>query len=222
MEFSYFALILLVLILGLGSQLMIKRAYKKWKKTQASYGVSGADAARTMLNTNGLQYVGIIEISGQLTDNFDPRTNVVSLSSEVYHGRTVSAVAIACHESGHAVQHAHGYMPAKVRKALVPAVSIASNLWVFVLIAGIFLQMIGVIWAAVALFGAVLLFQLVTLPVEFDASRRAMVFVQQTGWLSQKEIGGAKSVLRSASMTYVAAALASILQLLYILSAARR
>jgi len=217
MEISYFALILLVLVLGLGAQALVRGSYKKWKKNQSSFGVSGADAARTMLNNNGLTGVTIVEIQGTLTDHFDPRTNVVSLSSEVYHGRTVSAVAIACHESGHALQFAREYAPAKVRTSLVPVVNIASNLWVFALIAGIFLSLVGFIYAAIAMFGAVLIFQLVTLPVEFDASKRALAFVKSSGWFTQQEVGGAKSVLRSASLTYVAAALASILQLIYIL-----
>jgi len=217
MDITYFALILLVLILGIGAQAMVRGSFKKWKKNPSSFGVSGADAARTMLNSQGLFNVTIVEIPGQLTDHFDPRTNVVSLSSEVYHGRTVSAVAIACHESGHAVQHAQDYAPAKVRGAIVPVVNVASNLWVFALIAGIILSMVGLIYVAIAMFGAVLIFQLVTLPVEFNASSRAMAFVQSSGWLTQKELGGAKSVLRSAALTYVAAALASILQLLYLL-----
>jgi len=217
MELSYFALILLVLILGFGAQALVRGSYKKWKKNQSSFGVSGADVARTMLNSQGLTGVAIMEIQGTLTDHFDPRTNVVSLSSEVYHGRTVSAVAIACHESGHAVQHAQDYVPAKVRGAIVPVVSIASNLWVFALILGIVLSIVGLIYVAIAMFGAVLIFQLVTLPVEFDASKRALAFVKGSGWLTQKEMGGAKSVLRSASLTYVAAALASVLQLLYLL-----
>ncbi|MDR2035375.1 MAG: zinc metallopeptidase [Coriobacteriales bacterium] len=221
MVISYYFLILLVLILGVGAQFLVKTAYKKWKKNPSSFGVSGADAARTMLNSNGLGHVAIIEISGQLTDNFDPRTNVVSLSSEVYHGRTVSAVAIACHESGHALQYACEYVPAKARASIVPVASIASNLWVFVLIAGIFLSMIGLVYVAIALFGAVLLFQLITLPVEFDASKRAKSFIRQSGWLTQKEIGGASAVLRSASLTYVAAALASVLQFVYILGMRR-
>lgn len=219
---SYFSLILLVLVIGMGAQFLVQRSYKKWKKSQSNFGVSGADAARTMLNMNGLANVTIAETSGELTDHFDPRTNVVSLSKEVYHGRTVSAVAIACHESGHAVQHARDYAPAKVRGAIVPVASVASNLWIFVLLAGIFLNMLGLIYAAIALFGAVLVFQVVTLPVEFDASKRALAFVEGSGWMTPKEVGGVKSVLRSAALTYVAAALASILQLIYLLGMSRR
>lgn len=222
MSMSYLSLILLVLVIGFGAQLLIKHSYKKWNKNQSSAGVSGADAARTMLNNNGLTHVTIVETPGELTDHFDPRTNVISLSKAVYHGRTVSAVAIACHECGHAVQHAQEYVPAKVRGSIVPVASLASNLWVFVLIAGIFLSMVGLVYVAIAMFGAVLIFQLVTLPVEFDASKRALAFVQGSGWLTQQEVGGARSVLRSAAMTYVAAALTSILQLIYLLGMARR
>ena len=222
MSLSYVALIVAVLVLGLGSQLLVKHSYKKWSKRAGSYGVSGADAARTMLNTNGLTDVAIVEIPGKLTDNFNPRTNVVSLSTEVYNGTSVAAVAVACHECGHAVQHAQNYVPAKARGAIFPVVNLASNLWVFVLIAGIFLSMIGLVYVAIVMFAVVLVFQLVTLPVEFDASKRANIFVQGSGWLSPQEMGGAKAVLNSAAMTYVAAALASILQLIYLLGVARR
>jgi Zn-dependent membrane protease YugP len=222
MSYSYFALILLVLVLGLGAQALVRHSYKKWKKVSTSFGVSGADAARTMLNSNGLSHVVITETGGELTDHYDPRSNVVALSSEVYHGCTVAAVAIACHECGHAVQHARAYAPARIRSAIVPAASMASNLWVFVLLAGIFLSIIGLVYVAIALFAAVLVFQLVTLPVEFDASKRGLAFIEGSGWLSQQELGGAKAVLRSAAFTYVAAALASILQLIYLLGMARR
>jgi Zn-dependent membrane protease YugP len=175
-----------------------------------------------MLNTNGLSHVAIAEVSGELNDHYDPRTNVVSLSTAVYHGRTVSAVAIACHECGHAVQHARSYTPARVRGAIVPAVNIAANVWVLALLAGIFLSIIGLVYLAVLLFLAVLIFQLVTLPVEFNASSRGLAFLNNSGWLTAREQGGAKAVLRSAAMTYVAAALASILQLLYLLGMSRR
>ena len=222
MNISYYALILLVLLLGIGAQLLIKHSYKKWNKNRSSFGVTGADAARTMLNNNGLSHVSIVEIKGELSDNFDPRTQVISLSTEVYRGQTVAAVAVACHECGHAVQHAQAYAPAKIRGAIVPVVNFASTIWIFVLLAGIFLSLFGLVYVAIGLFAATLIFQLVTLPVEFDASKRALAFVQGSGWLTQQEMGGARSVLRSAAMTYVAAALASVLQLLYLIGMARR
>ncbi len=210
----YFLLIIVTLVLGFGAQILVRHSYRKWKKRASSFGVSGADAARTMLNINGLHHVTIMEVPGELTDHYDPRTNVVALSREVYHGRTVSAVAIACHECGHAVQHAQNYVPAKVRGSIVPVVNIASNTWFIVLIAGIVLLNVGLVYApvliyvAVALFGAVLIFQLVTLPVEFNATNRAKAFVQQSGWFTQPEMRGASAVLRSAALTYVAAAIA--------------
>jgi Zn-dependent membrane protease YugP len=222
MSLNYIALIVITLVLGLGAQLLIKHTYKKWSKSQSGFGVSGADAARTMLNNNGLSHVTINEVPGELSDHFDPRTNVVSLSSGVYRGRSVSAVAVACHECGHAIQHAQGYAPAKARGAIVPVASFTSNIWIIVLLAGIFLRITGLIWLAIILFAGVLIFQLVTLPVEFNASKRALAFVQNTGWFAQQEMGGAQSVLRAAALTYVAAALASILQLVYMLGLANR
>lgn len=222
MSYSYLGLVVLVLLIGFGANALIKHAYNKWSKRPNAHGVSGADAARTMLNNNGLSNVTIVEIPGELTDHFDPRTNVVSLSKDVYNGRTVAAVAIACHECGHAVQHAREYAPAKIRGAIVPVVNLASNLWIFVLLAGMILSLMNLVYVAIAMFGAVVIFQLVTLPVEFDASKRGLAFIEGSGWLAPQEVGGAKSVLRSAAMTYVAAALTSILQLLYYLNMARR
>lgn len=222
MSMSYFALILLVLAIGFGANALIKHAYKKWGKVSNQFGVSGADAARTMLNNNGLHNVQIVETQGELTDHFDPRTNVIALSRDVYHGRTVSAIAVACHECGHAVQHARDYVPAKIRGSIVPVVNLASNLWIFVLIAGMILAIFELVYAAIAMFAVVLIFQLVTLPVEFDASKRGLAFIQGSGWVTPTEMGGAKSVLRAAAMTYVAAALTSVLQLVYLLGMARR
>ncbi len=228
MSIDYIALIVATLVLGIGAQMLVKHSYKKWNRQQTMYGVTGADAARTMLNTNGLSHVQITQVSGELSDHFDPRTNIVSLSHAVYSGRTASAVAIACHECGHAIQHAQKYAPAKVRGAIVPAVNVASNLWMLVLIAGIFVvasnRFLGVnlISLAVILFAAVLIFQLVTLPVEFNASKRALTFIEGSGWLASQEMVGAKAVLRSAAFTYVAAALASVLQLIYMLGLANR
>jgi Zn-dependent membrane protease YugP len=218
---GYFTMIIAVLILGFGAQWLIKHTYKKWDKAPNMTGISGAQAARQMLDANGLTGVQIGQVGGDLSDHFDPRTNVVSLSSGVYNGHSVAAVAVACHECGHAVQHARAYAPAKVRSAIVPVASLASNVWIFLLIAGIFLSMLGLIYAAIIMFAAVLVFQLVTLPVEFDASKRGLAFIQSTGWLAPQENAGAASVLRAAAMTYVAAALASVLQLVYLLGMAR-
>jgi Zn-dependent membrane protease YugP len=221
-DLSYLSLIVITLVLGFGTQAYIKHTYKKWSRVPISSGLTGAQAARRMLDANGLSNVAIERVGGELTDHFNPKTNVVSLSDAVYAGTSVSATAIACHECGHAVQHARGYVPAKLRGTLVPAVNIAGTVWIFVLLAGIFLSMIGMIYLAIALFAATLVFQLVTLPVEFDASRRALALLSETGTLAPGEISGAKSVLSAAALTYVAATVMAVMQLLYLLSRARR
>jgi Zn-dependent membrane protease YugP len=218
---SWLALIIITTALGLGSQAYIKRTYKKWNRVPISSGMTGAQAARRMLDANGLVHVAIDRTPGELTDHYNPKTNVVSLSDAVYSSTSVSATAIACHECGHAVQHAQNYAPAKLRGALVPAVNIASNAWMFVFFAAIFFQIIGLFWVAIALFAATLIFQVVTLPVEFDASRRALAYVNGYGFLPATETKGARSVLTSAALTYVAAALASIMQLIYLLGSRR-
>jgi Zn-dependent membrane protease YugP len=215
-------LIVVSLILGFGTQMYIKHQYKKWSKVRISSGLTGAQAARKMLDANGLANVPIAVVAGELSDHYNPKTNVVSLSEEVYSGTSVAATAIACHECGHAIQHARSFVPAKLRGALVPPINIASNVWMFVLLAGIILANVGLIWVAIALFAVTLVFQLVTLPVEFDASKRAMAAVNGYGFLPQTESAGARSVLTAAALTYVAAALVSILQLVYLIGLARR
>lgn len=221
MSISYLGLILITLALGIGTQIYIKSCYKKWSQVPISTGMTGAQAARRMLDENGLNYVVINQVSGELSDHFDPRTNEVSLSTDVYNGRSVAATAIACHECGHAVQHARGYVPAKLRGALVPAVNFASNAWIFILLVGIFLNILGLVYVAIAFYAAAVLFQIVTLPVEFNASRRALAAVGANGMLPATETGGARKVLTAAALTYVAAALASVLQLLYLLGMSR-
>ena len=221
MHLSYLLVIVVTLVLGLGSQAWIKRTYSKWSKVPVSSGMTGAEAARRMLDNNGLHNVGIDLIKGELTDNFDPRSNTLHLSQAVYSGRTVAATAIACHEAGHAIQHATGYTPIRVRTAIVPVVSVASNIWIFLLLFGIFLNMMGLVWIGVIMYACVVVFQLVTLPVEFDASGRALRTISATMPLSHEQNEGAAAVLRAAAFTYVASALASLLQLLYFLGMAR-
>jgi Zn-dependent membrane protease YugP len=222
MQMSYLMLIAVTLILGFGTQAYIKHTFRKWGKVSISSGLTGAQAARRMLDANGLSNIAIECIPGELTDHFNPKTNTVSLSEDVYNSTSVSATAVACHECGHAVQHARGFVPASVRGALVPAVNIASTAWIFVLLAGLFLSMMGMVWLAIGLYAATILFQVVTLPVEFDASRRALAYIRGYGFLPAPETGGARSVLTSAALTYVAAALVSVLQLVYLLGFLRR
>jgi Zn-dependent membrane protease YugP len=219
---SYLLLIAVTLIVGFGTQAYIKHTYNKWKRVPISSGLTGAQAARKMLDANGLSNVAIERVSGELTDHYNPKTNVVSLSDEVHDGKSVSATAIACHECGHAVQHARGYVPAKLRGGLVPAINIAGSAWIFVLLIGLFLQMLGMVYLAIILYAVTIIFQLVTLPVELDASSRALAYVKGYGFLPATETGGARSVLTSAALTYVAAALVSVLQLVYLLGFTRR
>jgi len=222
MDLNYFVVIAIVIVLGLGSQALIKRQYKKWGKVPLASQLSGAQAARVMLDSYGLHNITIQKVDGELSDHFDPRTGVISLSSSVYEGRTVAATAIACHECGHAVQYAQNYAPGKIRSAIVPAVNLASNVWIIVLFIGIFMSSIGMIYLAIILYAAVILFQLVTLPVEFNATKRALAFVNSSGYLMPQEQSGARSVLNAAAFTYVAAALGSLIFLVYMLGFARR
>ena len=215
-------LIVISLVLGFGTQVYIKSRFKKWGKVANTLGYTGGQAARKMLDANGLYHVAIDVTSGSLTDHFDPKTNTVSLSEQVYYNRSVSALAIACHECGHAVQYARSYVPATVRSALVLPINIASSAWMFVLIAGVIMSMLGLIWAAIGLYAITIIFQLVTLPVEFNASSRAMEYINSFGFIQTSESKGARSVLRAAALTYVAAALISLMQLVYLLGFARR
>lgn len=220
MHVSYLSLMIIILALGLLSQSYINRQYKQWSQVPISTGFTGAQAARLMLDRNGLQGVGIERIPGTLTDNYDPRTNVLRLSESSYNSTSVAATAIACHEAGHAVQHARNYGPARIRMALAPAVNVAANLWIFLFLGGIFLNMMGLVWLSIGLFAVAVLFQLVTLPVEFDASDRALQTIGTSG-ISAQETAGARKVLTAAAFTYVASTLSSILQLLYFVGMAR-
>lgn len=212
---SYIGLIVVTLIIGLGATWYVNRQIKKYTRVPASTRITGAEMAQRMLAAHGVTGVPIYQ-GGPSQDHFDPRDNSITLDPEAYHGTSITAIATACHEVGHACQFAEGYAPMKIRGALVPAVNLASNAWMFLLLIGIFLNIAGLTTLAIVMYAVVVLFQVVTLPVEFDASRRAMAFLGTTG-ISQSEQGGAFSVLRACALTYVAAALTSILQLLWLL-----
>lgn len=215
MDMSYLALIVVTLVIGMGATWYVNSQIKKYTKVRASLGVTGAEMAQRMLAAHGVHGVPIHR-GGPSQDHFDPRTNSITLDPDAYSGTSITAIATACHEVGHAVQFAQGYAPMKIRGALVPAVNLASNAWIFLLMGGILLNIAGLTTLAIILYAVVVLFQLVTLPVEFDASRRAMAYLGTTG-ITQSEQGGAFSVLRACALTYVAAALTSILQLLWLL-----
>ncbi len=212
---NYLMLIIVTFVLGLGTQWYINHAYKKYSQVDSATGLTGAQVARRMLDDNGLTHVQVNCVAGTLTDHYDPRTRVVSLSEDIYHSTSVSAAAVACHECGHAVQHATGYVPMNIRSALVPLANFGSSAWLILLMIGIFFQMTGLILLACFVYGFAVLFQVVTLPVEFNASRRGLAYANNTLNVAGN---GAKTVLTAAALTYVAAALTSIMQLLYYLS----
>ena len=216
---SYWLLIIVTLALGLGASGYVNSQLRKYSQVRSSSGITGAQAAERMLRANGVTGVAT-QRGNEGQDHFDPRTNSISLSPSVYDNCSVTAYATACHEVGHACQFAQGYGPLKIRSALWPVANFASNIWFFVLIAGIFLVMNSLIDIAIVMYAAVVLFQIVTLPVEFNASHRAMDYMQTIG-LPEGEVAGSFSVLRACALTYVAAALASLLQLVYLLGMRR-
>ena len=216
---SYLLLIAVTLVIGLGATWYVNSQLKKYTKVPISNGLTGADAASRMLAFYGISGVEVRR-GGHGQDFFDPRSNTVTLSPEAYDGRSITATATACHEVGHAYQYAEGYAPMKIRGVIVPAVNLASNAWIFLLMLGIIMNIAQLTTLAVIMYAVVVVFQLVTLPVEFNASSRAMTYMNTIG-LPQAEQGGAYAVLRACALTYVAAALTSILQLLWLLGQQR-
>lgn len=204
------------MLLALWAQMRVKRAYGKWSNVGASSRMTGAQAAQRMLTSAGVRDVKVEAVQGFLSDHYDPRTKTLRLSPGVYQSRSVAAMGIACHEAGHALQHANGYAPLALRTALVPAASIGSWLSWPLIFGGVLLNLANLTLLGVVAFSAVVLFQLVTLPVEFDASNRAKKQLMTLGILqSRQETGGVSAVLDAAAMTYVAATITAVMQLLY-------
>lgn len=216
----YLILVIGSLVLGLGTQGYIKYVYKKYSKVPSGFNASGASVARAMMDANGAAEVGIKRTAGELTDNFDPRDNCLHLSDANFSEGTVASLAVSCHEAGHAVQTAKLFMPARLRSALVPVVNFASAAWIYVFIAGIWLNISGMTVLAIWLYALTFLFHIVTLPVEIDASRRGLAFLKANA-PAGFDYAGARKVLIAAALTYVAAAMVSALQLLYLLSSSR-
>lgn len=184
MSGSYLAFIVLTMVIGLGAQWYVNRQISKFSRVRSSFGMTGAQMAQRMLSDHGHTNVAIRQ-GGAGQDHFDPRNNSITLDPEAYNGTSITAIATACHEAGHACQFAQGYTPMTVRGALVPAVNLASNAWVFLLVIGIVLQLEGLQALAIAMYAVVLVFQLVTLPVEFNASHRAMDYLSGVGVVSR-------------------------------------
>ncbi|MGE5228151.1 MAG: zinc metallopeptidase [Deltaproteobacteria bacterium] len=207
------------LILGLAVQGWLRNTFAKNSRVPVASGMTGADVARRILDSNGLQSVPVQPSkAGPLSDHYDPRTRGVFLSEAVYAGRSVAATAVAAHEVGHAIQHATAYAPMRLRSAIWPVAAFGSQAWFFILIAGVIFGAFGLVQLALIVFALVIAFQIVTLPVEFNASRRALAQVRDLRLVSDTEAVGARQTLTAAAMTYVAGALASIAQLLYFLA----
>lgn len=217
----YFVILAPALLLSVVASLWVKLSFTKWSKRSLRSQISGAQAARSILDANGLERVRVERASGWLSDHYDPRAKVLRLSPEVYSGRSVSAVGVAAHEAGHALQDKERYLPLTWRTALVPVASLGSNLTWILILAGVFLGITQLYTAAVVLFSAVVLFQLITLPVEFNASTRAHAALTRFAIVSGPEAVGVRNVLTAAAMTYVAAAITAVLQLVYFFLRAR-
>ncbi|MBQ8582305.1 MAG: zinc metallopeptidase [Ruminococcus sp.] len=215
---------LIMLILPIVAHINVTATFKKYSKVRNSRGLTADQVARKILDDNGLSYITIERVSGDLTDHFDPTANVVRLSDTVYGSSSIAAIGVAAHECGHACQHAEEYAPIQIRSAFVPVVNICSKLWYLVFMIGVALIEVfpSLIYAGIIMFGAVVLFQLITLPVEFDASGRALKTLDDYGILESNEIPKARKVLTAAALTYVTALVVSLMQLLRLLAAAKR
>ena len=205
------------MLLSLWASSRVKSTFRKYSQVASRRGWSGADAARELIRQRGAAGVRVEETPGFLSDHYDPGAKVLRLSPDVYHGRSLAALGVAAHEAGHAIQHAKNYGPLSFRSLVVKPAMIGSNLGPFIATAGFAIQSTGMFWLGVIAFSMFVLFTLITLPVEFDASNRAVAALQETGMILPSEAPATKAVLRAAAMTYVAAAVAAILQLLYFL-----
>lgn len=209
-----YILILAGVVLSMLASLKVKSTFSRYSAVRSASGMTGEQVAHRILSYAGISDVTVTHISGQLNDHYNPKTKVVALSDAVYGSNSVAAIAVAAHECGHVIQHAKAYKPLSIRTALVPVANFGSGVSWFVIIAGIIFSIPSLITAGIVLFSAAVLFQIVTLPVEFNASGRALRILQETGILGHNEGRDAGKVLRAAALTYVAAAAASILQLL--------
>ena len=217
--FDYYYLILVVpaLLLAIWAQVQVKTTYRKYSRVPNSRGMTGAYVAQAVLNFCGITDVRIERVSGNLTDHYDPRSKVIRLSDGVYNSSTVAAIGIACHEAGHAAQHAENYAPIKIRNAIIPVCNIGSTIGIPLALIGWIFSFSILIYVGLGLYAAVFIFQVATLPVEFNASRRAIKVIDETQLLRDDEIGGAKKVLAAAAMTYVASMMVSLANLLRLL-----
>ena len=214
-DWTYLLIMLPCIVLTIICQINVNTTFNKYSKIRNSRNMTGAQAAEYVLRANGVTGVQIMQVAGNLTDHFDPRSNVIRLSDNVYNSNSIAAVGVACHEAGHAVQHAQGYVPNKIRSAILPVANIGSKIsWIFIVL-GLASSMFQVLlYVGIVFFAASVLFTLATLPVEFNASSRALACIRDNDLLSTDEYKGARRTLQAAAMTYVAAAATALLQLL--------
>jgi Zn-dependent membrane protease YugP len=203
------------LLFGLWAQMKVKRTFARYSQIAPRNGMNGAQAAAAVLRSSGLPDLQIRPVAGRLTDHYDPRNRTLNLSADVGEASSLAALGVAAHEAGHAIQDARRYLPMRFRQTLVPAATVGQSLWFLPVVLGLLLNITGLVTVGLILFSAIVLFQLVTLPVEFDASKRALVALQDQGLLASDEIGGARAVLNAAALTYVAGFVAALGQLLY-------
>lgn len=221
-DWTYVVLVLPCVILSLWASANVNSTFKKYSQQLSTRRLTGAEAAQRVLLANGVQGVSIQRISGNLTDHFDPSTNVIRLSDSVYDSTSTAAIGVACHEAGHAVQYAENYAPIKLRAAVIPATNLGSKLAMPLILIGLIFSYVGnfsyvLVYAGIACFGLSLVFQLITLPVEFNASHRALAAISAGNLLTEDEEKGARKVLTAAALTYVAATATALAQLLRLL-----
>ena len=212
----YFLIVGPPMLLSMWAAFKVKSTFHRYNQIPAASRASGAEVARELLLRNGLD-LPVEEFAGQLSDHYDPRVRKLRLSSDVYRGRSIGAIGVAAHEAGHAIQHATGYQPLLLRNAIAPIAQFGSTAWIWVVMAGILLGSLGLLQIGIVLFVGVVAFQIVTLPVELNASARAKAMVYETGFVTDSERGGVSKVLTAAAMTYVAAVLTSLATLFYYL-----
>ena len=229
-DWTYIVLVLPCILLSLWASSNVNSTFKRYSKQFSSRRITGADAARRVLSANGVHGVRIDRVSGNLTDHYDPKTNVIRLSDSVYDSTSTSAIGVACHEAGHAVQYAESYAPIKLRAAIIPLTNFGSKIAMPLILAGVLFTALGsfsdtLVYLGIAAFGLSFVFQIITLPVEFNASRRAMRAIEEANILTAEEQKGARKTLTAAAMTYVAAtavALAQLLRLILLFGNRRR
>lgn len=212
--FVVYGLTLISLVITLGAQVYVNSSYKKYRRIRNKNGITGSDAARTFLDRHGMSNVKVGCVKGTLSDHYDPRSKTVNLSREIYSGTSIAAVSVACHECGHALQDKTGYTFMRIRASLVPVTRFASFAGYVAIMLGAFLGAIGAIWFGILCEVAILLFQIVTLPVEFDASKRALNEMNNLGFFDKQEMRYGKSMLTAAALTYVASVAATLIQIL--------